>query len=305
MDPTPRTPASTWRSTSAGFPSETRRSSATPTAPRLRVQVVYARASDTPDRYADFADSIRQWAGEVDGHGARRAAETGGERHVRFVHDADCVLDVANVVMDPGADDSFDATIADLESRGLAARRASTWCSSTRTCTAASPRSPMTTRTRRLNRNNKGPDYARVDAGCWSGTVAAHELMHTLGAVQLSAPASNRHFGCTASTHDLPIDCDLSNYFDTDPPQGSYLTTHWNVATSAFLVRSRQTLWGYVAAELATNAGYTPEPATPAQLHERDEHGPANGDRRLHGHLRQPRRHGRDGQRDRDELSTA
>jgi len=114
------------------------------------------------------------------------------------------------------------------------------------------------------NRNDNGvwPMYARVDPQCWStqwnGTnSAAHELMHSLGAVQPDAPSASRFGHCTDesdamcydddSEHPVrqvcPVDqeslfdCGDDDYFNPgaglDP--GSYLGTHWNTADSSYL----------------------------------------------------------------------
>ena len=89
-----------------------------------------------------------------------------------------------------------------------------------------------------------------------------HEVMHTLGAVQPSAP----HFSGGAHCYELydvmcytpkdgtvdeylrncdligeapnpgkPLDCGADDYFNPSPPPGSYLAAHWNVYDSGFL----------------------------------------------------------------------
>ena len=100
------------------------------------------------------------------------------------------------------------------------------------------------------NTSNTETGYARVDAGCWGTAVAAHELMHTFGGVQNSAPHTTGQGHCTdewdqmcyddgsgkpmrvacsggaGSGHDLRFDCKHDDYFHTNPPAGSYLATH-------------------------------------------------------------------------------
>jgi hypothetical protein len=220
-------------------------------SPTRGVQVVYARASDAPDRYDDYVDSIRQWAGQADRFVRNTAATHGGERHVPFVQDADCRIDVANVTMAPGADDTFDATVADLAAQRFRnrGRKYLVFVDANVYCGIAEMEDDDSDA--RANLNNTGPHIARIDAGCWNGDVAAHELMHTLGAVQLSAPHSDGNWHCTGA-------CVDTDHFHVSPPPGSYLDTHWNVARSDFLVRARQDLWGYVSAERPTTASYTP-----------------------------------------------
>ena len=68
-----------------------------------RTEVMYVRASDQPDRYATYVASIRAWAEGVDDIYSASAAETGGDRHVRFVTTAGagCEISVLNVVLSP------------------------------------------------------------------------------------------------------------------------------------------------------------------------------------------------------------
>jgi hypothetical protein len=48
-----------------------------------RVQVMYVRAADQADRFAQYRDSIRQWVMRADSIFYERALKTGGTRHIR------------------------------------------------------------------------------------------------------------------------------------------------------------------------------------------------------------------------------
>lgn len=122
------------------------------------------------------------------------------------------------------------------------------------------------------NRNNFGGMLALVYNGCWTsgsslimGTeVATHELLHTLGAVQWSAPNSTEpDFHCTDESDvmcyedgsGLPmrdvcpakvperLDCGRNDYFHPSPSSGSYLATHWNTARNQFLTGGSPSSW--------------------------------------------------------------
>src|SRR5687767_4951523 len=164
-----------------------------------RVQAIYARAGDVPDRYADVVDLIGQWAANVDDVFADSAADTGGVRHVRWVTDANCDLSVLHVELSTTGDDSWSATASELSSLGLdrTDRKYLVWVDATTYCGIAGFQSDD--RSGSNNANNRGPAYARVDTACWGqpNPVEAHELMHNLGGVQYSAPHSSGGGHCT------------------------------------------------------------------------------------------------------------
>jgi hypothetical protein len=128
------------------------------------------------------------------------------------------------------------------------------------------------------NRSNGGPSYGRSDSGCWTSGVAAHELGHNLGAVNNSAPNSSKAghcldeydvmcyndsggrlttVGCAAKAHDLRLDCNHDDYFNTNPSPGSYLSKHWNVADSQFLLNTE----GITTPDPTPSASPSPSPS--------------------------------------------
>jgi hypothetical protein len=231
-----------------------------------RVQPIYARAADRPDRYASVLDTIRGYAARVDAEINASAAETGGERHVRWVTDAvnpGCTLDVRSVTLSATGDDDFAAnTVTELRQAGFnrSDRVYLVWMDASRYCGIASLYLDDTHGP--ANRNFLGPGWARVDTPCWGG-AETHELGHMLGAVQGSAPNGNGAGHCRdeydimcyadpgglplyASTvcadvaHDRRFDCGHDDYFNTNPAVGSYLATKWNTADSPFLTAGLQ-----------------------------------------------------------------
>ena len=225
-----------------------------------RVQAVYAVSADQPDRYADVAPLIASWAANVDNSIANSADQTGGYRHVRWVTDAACNVVVKHVVLSPSGDDSLSATEADLSAQGnnRTDRKYLIWADAAVYCgmsDVVSDDQPGP-----ANANNSGPSYSRIDNGCWGQmySTEAHELMHVLGGVQLSAPHSSGAWHCTDqqdrmcysdgggrpltypcdTAQEMLFDCGHDDYFSTAAPAGSYLATHWNAANSGFLAAS-------------------------------------------------------------------
>lgn len=116
------------------------------------------------------------------------------------------------------------------------------------------------------------PSLAIIGANCWGTSAEFHELLHTLGAVQRSAPhatwrghcideydrmcgddygevdgivkngtgQSTKLYvspGCSDKSLDWFADCNKNDYFNTSTTikSSNYLYNHWNVANSAFL----------------------------------------------------------------------
>jgi hypothetical protein len=225
-----------------------------------RVEAIYAHAAGVTSRYASMLASFRAYAANADGIYNNSAAETSGVRHLRFVTDSACNLIVHDVTLSATGDDSISNTMSELASQGYKStdRHYLVWVESNVYCGIGS----MWNDDRAdpaLNYNAKGSNYARVDSGCWGGSVESHELMHNLGGVQKSAPHSSGAGHCydetdrmcyrdtgpyftnggtiqsVCSSHESLFDCNHDDYYSTAPAAGSYLATHWNVANNPFL----------------------------------------------------------------------
>lgn len=231
----------------------------------FRVQLVYAHRASSADRYATYAASFRSWAARLDQVVRDSAAKTGGTRHIRFVTDARCDPVVARVGLSSGAMSNFSTMVGELHSLGYgrADRKYLVWADTNVYCGISelyTDDRPDPTPERNYNNGNPWVQgtIGRVDNGCWGLThmVEAHELLHLLGGVQTSAPHSTPAFHCLDESDRLcyadgstssPVrqlcpawqealyDCNGDDYFSTAPQRGSYLATHWNTASSAFL----------------------------------------------------------------------
>jgi hypothetical protein len=255
----------------------------------FRVQLLYVHAADVADRYGSLAASFQQWAANIDNAFNSSAAETGGTRHVRFVHDAACNASVADVSVSTTGDDDFAKTLDELRSKGYSRtdRKYLAWVDAYRYCGIAQV----------YYDDRPGPDnasngsatvpgeLARVDTGCWglANSSEAHELMHTLGGVQTSAPHATSRNHCTdeydrmcysdgsgatmrfvcPSTHEALFDCNHDDYYST-AGLSSYLTTHWNTANNAFLIGAGAQATTTTTASTTTLAPTTTTPPPPA-----------------------------------------
>jgi hypothetical protein len=230
-----------------------------------RVQLIYARSTTASDRFATYEASFRSWAARLNQVVKDSAAKTGGTRNVRFVTDAACNPVIARVALSSTAMSSFSGMVNALHSQGYTRsdRKYLVWADANRYCGISElyvddSQDPTPGR----NYNNGNPfiqgSIGRVDNGCWGLTnmVEAHELVHMLGGVQASAPHATPGFHCLDEydrlcydddsttkpltyvcppAHEALFDCNSDDYFSTAPPRGSYLATHWNTASSAFL----------------------------------------------------------------------
>lgn len=229
-----------------------------------RVQAIHARVAGSPSRRDAVLPRIRAAAVEVQSVFLASAARTDGIRRPRWVTTDGCQLSVAEVTLSEKARTSFSATILELQAKGFdrTDRKYLVWWDTSVYCGIATFRGDD--RRGAANASEALAGYARVDEPCW-GFGEAHELMHTLGAVQDSAPHTTFGLAPGAFAHctddydvmcysdargvvltvacddralDTLFDCGNDDYFHTRPPSGSYLATHWNTADSGWLVRS-------------------------------------------------------------------
>jgi hypothetical protein len=221
------------------------------------VQLVYASVAGSKSRIDEVGGDVLAVAAGVDARVAESAAKTDGQRLVRWVHDDACTPTIIEVELTAAAAGSFATMVSELRAAGMddPARKYMVFADAVTYCgvahTAADDQPGLG------NANNGGiAMFARLDLGCWDTRAAMHELGHTLGAVQTSAPHATTGFHCTdewdalcesdtsgggPQTFDCPEteaelwDCGNDDYFHTAPAAGLFLAEHWNIADSGFL----------------------------------------------------------------------
>lgn len=231
-----------------------------------RVQVLYVRPSHVPSRLKDNRNYFRQRVTKADAIYRDSASQnvgdqSGGTRYIRLLHDADCLIIITEVVISPLVGNNvFRDTKERLISKGYDRidRRYIIFLDARSTNAGACGESFVYSDDRPKSENIQYmvSGHAVIFNNCWqrSDTVA-HELAHSLGAVQDTAPhALGEHhckdgydvmcYGeiddgydiiCEDTTDILRLDCNKDDYFNTDPDPGNYLYDHWNIADSPFL----------------------------------------------------------------------
>ena len=225
-----------------------------------RVHVLYVHPQDAPSRLSAVRGDLESIAARVDEIFSLSAAETGGDRHVRYVTDG-CTLRIDRLAVSQRALASLGTLEEELVAAGYDRddRKYLVFVDTDSTTHCGVGTHWNDPEPGASNLSNTTVGYSRVDRHCWSGHVAAHELTHNLGAVLDAAPNASGEGHCTdeydlmcyvdasgrpmrtvcgnPSREDL-LDCGHDDYFHTSPPAGSYLATHWNVANSVFLAHA-------------------------------------------------------------------
>jgi hypothetical protein len=193
-------------------------------------------------------------------------------RHVRYVTDASCQVDVAKVALSRNGLASLAGTAAELAAQGFDRpdRKYLVWVDAYVYCGVATVEPDDRPGQNNANNGSGSPGMvARVDRGCWgmpSDSAEAHELTHILGGVQPTAPRGTWNYHCSDESelmcydddstadgyvgshgqlvslvyvcprsHERLLDCGGDDYFSTNPDPSGWLAQHWNVANSSFL----------------------------------------------------------------------
>jgi hypothetical protein len=238
-----------------------------------KIKLVYAYASDAPDRFGQYADIIQTDAKAV---AETVAAASNGAKTLRFDTGTDGgagYVDIASIQL-PQSGAAYRAMNA--ASRSNAIRDyVKTVLPMSGTVHYAVYADGLyggdniagiaemynDTRKAAYNYNNVYPLWAMVwgDGGASFSsshrTTLLHEISHTLGAVQTNAPHATNYGHCSEQADVMcyndgglkagqsmvtncpttQYDCNADDYFNPAPAAGSYLATYWNVYDSAFL----------------------------------------------------------------------
>jgi hypothetical protein len=241
------------------------------------VEILWVYVTGTTSHLATYAEYVRRDMAAMDeiyNLSAKMVNGTNGlpsTRHIKFAHDASCNPKITNVSVSSAHFGDIGATKTELVQKSVIK-------STTKYlafldaggCGGGIAELAGSESTSSSNPSNLGGSYGQVD-GCFTllapyydgASIGAHELMHTLGAVQDHAPHTTlghcwdddpgplegadimcyddgynhafiRPSSCPLTTPET-LDCNKDDYFNPNPPTGNYLKTHWNPAGNKFL----------------------------------------------------------------------
>lgn len=234
-----------------------------------RIQMIYVHANDQPDRLGQLLPNLRRLASEMDGIVDQSARKTGDPLRIRFVTDGQCQVDIPSFAVNHAGISGFGDMIRQLKDAGYDKmdRKYLLMVDANAFCGVGSF----------LKDDNPTTDahdftgYARIDTPCWDPGTMIHELSHTLGAVQYSAPNTSKGAHCidewdvmcysdepfkpkmrdvcSDGLQEFRLDCNDNDYFAAIPAPGSYLSNHWNTARSIYFAQGSGETCVDIAAE--------------------------------------------------------
>ena len=220
-----------------------------------RVVAIYAYPSDAPNRSSTYIPLIRQQFQDANNMMSSTAANFGVSLSLKVACDADGQITVKVVQMGfPRSQTDVEPVLNDLGSKGYGVTGQRNWIwFDGDTCGGGVALGFNDDRPGVENSLNNAIGYA-ISWGNCPYTYILHEGSHEMGAVPSSAPHSTgaghctddsdvmcyndggpnagayRNNVCPGSGLDDFYDCNNDDYFHPNPPAGSYLSNHWNIA---------------------------------------------------------------------------
>lgn len=220
-----------------------------------RVVAIYAYPSDAPNRSSTYIPMIRQQFQDANNMMSSTAANFGVSLSLKVACDADGQITVKVVQMGfPRSQTDVEPVLNDLGSKGYGVTGQRNWIwFDGDTCGGGVALGFNDDRPGVENSLNNAIGYA-ISWGNCPYTYILHEGSHEMGAVPSSAPHSTgaghctddsdvmcyndggpnagsyRNNVCPGSGLDDFYDCNNDDYFHPNPPAGSYLASHWNIA---------------------------------------------------------------------------
>jgi len=215
-------------------------------------ELLYARAHDDLDRYGLKAQAVRNLTRSANGVLAAAAVATGGLAALKVLC-AEGQMIVRNETLPTDMADASFATVAnDLQAKGYSLPHVKylVYYDDPGACGCAGAANLwFDDLPGPANLNNGVAPMFAIDFGYDSTLVMLHELSHTMGAVQSSAPHTTGAGHCwdgrdimcyndggpnggmytSGICASSVYDCGHDDYFHRNPDPTSYLATHWNL----------------------------------------------------------------------------